>query len=522
MRGRTSFLPQFYFDNNLTLSDIVDKRANLKDQKKIIKEVKMNEDKKVEVYPFLDWSLVQAGRVVFTDYIKRKLLASPQPYNVPYGISISSQKAKKTAFWLKAEKPWETMHINGYITVMYEDGIYRLWYESVASGYYDDGVQLCMDSKLCYAESTDGLNWKKPILNLVEYEGDKKTNIVFDKNSNGGFGYHGGTVFLDPVAPSSERYKLIYWSGGKDGSEVIRGAVSKDGLLWKPIPGPLLNNYMSDTQTVAYYDRKMGAYVGYFRIGGGGRRAIARAETKDFKKWPVPKTILSLGVNYHPSHDLYTNAHVLYPGRDDLHLMFPAQYDREKDSLEVYLATSRDGVKWEYFGKNPVLPLGGKGGGQEERIYAGCGLVPLKGDNLGLPCCSFSYTHNDFLPRIKSYSGCYFWATWEKDRLVAIEASEKGSFSLPVFSHQVSKLHLNFSTEPAGEIRVQISEQISTEEAKPVSGYTFSDCSPICGDEVRYPVRWRGKTEISASQAKPLAIQFKMNQSKLFALYIER
>ncbi len=504
----------------------------------------MNEDKKVEVYPFLDWSLVQAGRVVFTDCIERKLLAVPQSYNMPYGISINSQKAKKTAIWLKAEKPWEAS-IGSYQTVMYEDGIYRLWYESRAPGHYDDDIQQCFDSKLCYAESTDGLNWKKPTLNLIEYEGDKKTNIVFDKNSSGGFGYSGGTVFLDPVAPSSERYKLIFWSGGKDGSPVIRGAVSKDGLLWKPIPETLLDNYMSDTQTVAYYDRKIGAYVGYFRgwIGGDPvslypdcRRVIARAETKDFKKWPVPKTILSLGVNYHPAHDLYTSAHVLYPGRDDLHLMFPKQYDREKDSEEVYLATSKDGVRWEYFGKDPVVALGEKGSGQEGSVSAGCGLVPLKGDNLGLLCSGSSSTHNIYFLRKKrgetgntnfkkikrSHSGGHFWATWKKDRLVAIEAAEDGAFSSLFLTHKLTRLYLNFTTKPAGKIRVQLSEQISTEEGKPISGYAFSDCSPICGDELRYPVSWRGRTEISISQGKPIAIQFEMNQAELFAFYIER
>ena len=402
----------------------------------------MKESKKIGevVKPFLDWFLIQAGSIRFIDKNKQ-ILPSPQP---PYGININSQEAEKTPFWLKAEKPWEAIGFDGYLTVIYKDGIYRLWYESMGADYQDDS-----DIKLCYAESSDGFNWRKPILNLVEYDGDKRTNIVFDRNSNGGFGYHGGTVFLDPIASPSERYKLIYFPCEEGKSPQIRGAVSKDGWLWKPIPEAILDNYQSDTQTVAYYDRKMGSYVGYFRcwieseIGifeerqFAGRRAIARAITKDFRKWPVPKTTLSLGVDYHPSHDLYTNAHVLYPGRDDLHLMFPAQYDREKDSLEVYLATSRDGERWEYFGNNPVVPLRGEGSGQEGRIYAGCGLVPLNKNSLALPCCGFSSTHNYDYVSVKDYEGGYFWATWKKDRLVAIEASEEGSFSLPVSFHKI-------------------------------------------------------------------------------------
>ena len=493
----------------------------------------MDKDKNIEVWPFLDWSLVQAGRVEFIDYgEKRQLLPSPKLNNVPYGIEINSQEAKKTAIWLKAEKPWEAMEIGAFLTVIYEDGIYRLWYWAGGPDYHDG-----LDSRLCYAESSDGFNWKKPNLNLIEYEGDKRTNIIFDKKLNGGFGGAQSTgVFLDPIAPPSERYKMLYCSVGENKDQVrkaVRGAVSKDGLLWKPIPEPVLDNYMSDTQIVAYYDRKIEAYVGYFRSWTKSgfhksyfRRSIARATTKDFRKWPIPETVLSLGVNYHPSHDLYTNAHVLYPDRDDLHLFFPAQYDREKDTLEIYLATSRDGVRLEYFGNNPVVPLGAKGSPQEASIYAGCGLVQLGKDNLALPCCGDSTTHNDSymdiphqssIPAIKGYQGVFFWATWKKDRLVAIEATEEGSFSFPSLTHRITNLYLNFITKPAGEIRVQI----SNEKGKPVPGYSFSDCTPICGDELRYRVSWRGKTEILASEGKPIVVQFKMRQAKLFAVYLE-
>jgi len=125
----------------------------------------MDKNKKIgeEVQLFLDWSLFQAGAIKFIDSIKKQPLVSSQPCNIPYGISINSQEAKKTNVWLKAEKPWEARRINGYLTVMYGDGIYRLWYESLGAEAHGD-----LDSKLCYAESADGFNWRKPILNLIE------------------------------------------------------------------------------------------------------------------------------------------------------------------------------------------------------------------------------------------------------------------------------------------------------------------------------------------------------------------
>lgn len=478
-----------------------------------------------QVWPFLDWSLIQAGNIEFIENIYRDdkpplRLPSPKFHDVPYGISIKQQKAEKTPSWLKAEKPWESMRINSYLTVIYENGTYRLWYDSLCFDSADtDYHNEYHSTKLCYAESLDGINWKKPALGLVEYEGNNQNNIVFDHKTKGG-GYDGGTVFLDPVAPSSERYKLINLGWEKD-KWVVRGAVSSDGLFWTPIAEPILDDYASDTQTVAYYDRQLATYVGYFRgkttdgfSNSYSRRGIARAVTKDFRRWPIPETVLVPGINQHPSHDFYTNAHTLYPGRDDLHLMFPSQFDREKDSFEVYLATSRDGKMWEYFGNYPVVPLGEKGSGQEGIICAGCGLVPLGKDRFALPCCGFPITHGDYFPGAKDYAGGYFWATWKKDRLVAIEAPEKGAFSLPVLTLKAARLYLNLFTKPGGEISVQLSD----EKGAPIPGHTFSDCKPITGDSLDHLVTWKADSDLTSLPEKPIVIQFRLRQAKIYSL----
>ena len=490
------------------------------------------------VYPFLNWSLVQGGRVEFVDRKAKTHLQSPLFQDVPYGIVLKQQKAEKSSFWLKADKPWESMSLSGYLTVIYENGIYRLWYASLATDFAETGD---FGSRLCYAESSDGFNWEKPIVGLIEYKGSKQNNIVFDSNLNGGLGYHGGTVFVDPIAPLSERYKLIYMAS-KNNIPQIKGAVSEDGLFWKPMLDPLLDNYFSDTQTTAYYDIGLGAYVGYFRdwtrngfnksllyrkridkekLTGGidwsafSRRIIARAVTEDFRRWSVPEPILELDATYHPSHDLYTNAHILYPGREDLHLMFPAQYDREKDSLEVHLATSDDGIKWTYFGDNPVVTLGDRGSGQEGAIYAGCGIVSLDKEKIAVPCSGFPFTHNDYIPGKADYLGGYFWATWRKDRLVAIEAAEDGEFSLPILAltDQMNTLSINFETKSAGRIMVQISD----EKGEPIPGYTFSECNLINGDSLDYQVTWRENIDLNPLFGKRMIVQFHLHQAKIYS-----
>ena len=220
---------------------------------------------------------------------------------------------------------------------------------------------------------------------------------------------------------------------------------------------------------------------------------------------------------HHPSHDLYTNAHALYPGRDDLHLFFPAQFSREKDTLQVHLATSRDGVRLEYFGDRPVVPIEADGAGDEKRVYAGVGIVPLGTDTVAVPCSRWHHTHNEDTAEEfrEEYQGEYFWATWSVDRFAAVEADERGFFATPVFDDPLAALSVNATTYPAGEIRVQLTDETGV----PIEGYAFAQCDPVRGDEIRHPVTWRGRPEISVHPERPLVIQFRMTRAKLHALY---
>ena len=57
-----------------------------------------------------------------------------------------------------------------------------------------------------------------------------------------------------------------------------------------------------------------------------GRRAISRAETDDFRRFPMPETVLIPRYDMHPADQLYTNCRTAIPRAPDHHLMFPAVY----------------------------------------------------------------------------------------------------------------------------------------------------------------------------------------------------
>ena len=97
---------------------------------------------------------------------------------------------------------------------------FRLWY--MASKREGSG--------LAYAESEDGIHWRKPMVAK-----DGKSNLVI---VNPGGGLDGITVTIDPSLPfgHAEKYKAAYFSFGGEGNHGTRTRLdySVDGINWKP------------------------------------------------------------------------------------------------------------------------------------------------------------------------------------------------------------------------------------------------------------------------------------------------
>lgn len=348
---------------------------------------------------FTDWRYVHPGAVGWrTAQGERGRLWSKEdvpdgfqwhPTDMPHGIRIRAQKAQKSPFFITHDKPWERFII--WCTLIHEHGRYRLWYGTCPPSGFDAPSPNLADL-LCYAESDDGFAWRKPCLGIADFEGKKDTNICFGGTLARENGHHGATVFVDPSAPTSERYKLIY-AGHPTAEELetyrrerpddidplgvgrrpehllgVYGATSPDGLHWTRLPGPLvLQN--SDTQTTAEYDDRLKKYVAYFRTWYLGRRCVGRAESDDFRRFPLPENILWPGPELTPSEQWYTNAKTTYPGASDYHLMFPALYRVSDDSMEVHMFSSADGINWSAVPGGP-----GSGAGRPEREGRGlCG-----------------------------------------------------------------------------------------------------------------------------------------------------
>ncbi|GEP42587.1 hypothetical protein [Brevifollis gellanilyticus] len=121
-----------------------------------------------------------------------------------------------------------------YGSIIKEGAKYRMWYVA-----FDDDKENSEASnrwRAAYAESTDGLNWTKPNLGLVEYKGNKNNNLL--DMGGGPWGFVNVKVLKDDADPdASRRYKMtshIYFRHQTRLGNLLP-FVSADGLTWKPV-----------------------------------------------------------------------------------------------------------------------------------------------------------------------------------------------------------------------------------------------------------------------------------------------
>jgi len=130
---------------------------------------------------------------------------------------------------------------SGYHTIFQDGDRYRMYYKA----WHLEVSQGKMDMErhplfCCYAESDDGIVWRKPMLGLYEFEGSKQNNICMVSGPLGALNVDAGhpAVFKDenPNVPADARYKAIFRSGiYKSDSGGLLPFKSADGLRWTPM-----------------------------------------------------------------------------------------------------------------------------------------------------------------------------------------------------------------------------------------------------------------------------------------------
>lgn len=301
-------------------------------------------------------------------------------------------------------------------TSMYRDpksGRYQLWYQAYGGGRDARKTHKCV---VCYADSPDGIQFTKPMLDLHDFQTDRKpwerrfekTNIVLI--GDGGFGdrYANSVIVDETETDSSKRYKMLYTNFGKDetGKEWpgFFAAYSPDGIHWQKSPKNPLNktayggrgqqprlqgedptaeqwdarkNFLRKTWSIplsmsdaadVIYDPVRKTYVAYGKCWLNGpdgglawKHAMARVESQDFETWSSPQIVCSPDEFDPPNTEFHTSPVFYHNGcYFCLNQILSARGEAvgaKADLMHIELMLSRDGLSWQRpFRKEVFIP----------------------------------------------------------------------------------------------------------------------------------------------------------------------
>ncbi len=447
------------------------------------------------------------------------------------------------------DEPWEGTG-SGYHSVFQDGNLYRMYYKAwhldVAEGKVKtDGHPLFC----CYAESDDGIHWRKPNLGIHEFEGSKQNNIVMVSGEQGPLKVDAGhpAVFKDenPAAGADARYKAMVRSSGESGLIPMK---SPDGIHFSPMSeAPILGGLGAfDSQNLAFWDPTLGKYRAYWRIFTAGvttdktklpssYRAIRTATSDDLIHWDKH---VDLTYFDSPQEHLYTNQIKPYPRAPHILIGFPTRYvergwsesikslpelehRRQRSSAtqrygtamtEGLLMASRDGKIFKRYNEAFLRPgIERPGTWNYGHQYIAWHVVETESALQGAPRELSLYATESYWTGQGSALRRY---TLRTDGFVSATAPLSGGELLTkplVFSGD--ELVVNFATSAAGSLRVEIQDL----EGKPREGFALADCPPVFGDAIDRVVYWKNGADVRKLAGNPVRLRWVLKDADLYA-----
>ncbi len=412
------------------------------------------------------------------------------------------------------DQPWEG-NTCFYHTVFRDGDIYRMYYRG---SHHPPGISASHQT-VCYAESKDGMQWTKPELGLIEFDGSKKNNIIWDDV----IGSHNFVPFRDgnPDCKPEARYKAIGGGKREGGLFVFQ---SPDGIHWSLFTEkPVITDGDFDSQNLAFWDGTRGLYVDYHRKSRNRTRDIMTCTSPDFLNWTEPRFLEYPGT---AAEHLYVNQIQPYHRAPHIYLGFPKRFVPTRKSpighplpgvSDTILMSSRDGETFHRWQEAFVRP-----GLQPDTWVCRNNLVAwgivetaslLKGtpDELSFYLVEGYYQGSSC--RMRRH-------TMRMDGFVSINAPLSGGEMITrslCFTGQ--RLTINFATSAAGSIRVEIQDATTD---RPVSGFTLDDCELQYGDQLDRVVSWKTGTDLSQLDGKPVRLRIELKDADLYSFRFVR
>eukprot|EP01084_Bolivina_argentea_P177181 306449_1 len=395
------------------------------------------------------------------------------------------------------DRPWEVRIDNGYPNIIYspetpnKNKTFQLWYADwLHANPHIEGT--------CYAESNDGINFIKPNLGIIEFNGTKNNNIVF-KNC-GGLG-----IWKDIYTKNeSERYKAF----GTLTNSISGTAVSPNGIYnWSDFRQLSLNNRY-DTHNNMFFDiNKTNKYIAVTRGIEFPPRTVAISDSKNnlFNSSFRNVSVVESGGNINQT---YAQITFKYYG---IYLGLVMIFDSNTTTQRVFceLSYSTDLVQW--YRINPgkqLIPLSPLSDNAFDSYICFSAAYPIVYNNrIRLYYFGGNGPHNG--PRNSSFA----LATIRLDGFAGITNDNNKSKIAMIETYELLINGKYFI------VNIDIKSQYNSYAKiglKNINGFQLNDSDTINGNVTDYVVSWNGKQEITNLIGKNVIIQFELYQSILY------
>jgi hypothetical protein len=395
-------------------------------------------------------------------------------------------------------------------------GRFRMWYSGRSR--YGPRSGETTEYPVMYAESKDGINWEKPVLQLYERDGSKANNIVIPD------GRMYGLMDEPEDAASTQRYKAVIWHEPpyvrREGYFLY---VSPDGIHWtretKESLAIRLEVYampqtgIGDT-SIFRWDRHLRKYVGDVKLQLPNRfRCRGIMESNDLVHWSRPRmTIYPDGLD-DPDSQIYSQLSFCYESMW-LGFLRVMHTERTKGSKQttVELTASRDGRHWTRVGtREEILPLGTEAEWDTD-YHAPCWDPIPVGDELWIYYRSGRMRHDEHrqmaigLARIR------------QDGFVSLDAgADAGLVVTRPMTFKGTRLYVNAKVAEGGTVQVAL----LSAGREPLADYTLDDSMPFTENSTHAPVRWQERDEIHCPEGGHVRLQFRLRNAMLYSFLIE-
>jgi hypothetical protein len=269
---------------------------------------------------------------------------------------------------IRPEYDWEKYGcFGGKILYDPRDKLFKCWYIPLCTDKTDD-FQI---PGTCYAQSSDGIEWSKPMFDLFDWKGEK-TNLIFkggfpDKKPGAVVEVFGGIILCDNEPKEDFRFRGMMFRCGCPNEYLERmygyyAAHSADGIHWKISSEPAISKQRDDPEmSDAFsfmYDSLKNRYICFTKkqrlcpdgVGDQGfiKRIRGISFSDDFIHWTKPQTMLLPDDMDDPDVNLYNIGGFVYEGQylGLLEIYHSGLEGPKARTTDLQLISSRDGETW--------------------------------------------------------------------------------------------------------------------------------------------------------------------------------